>query len=423
MQNGAYMAVLFSLDGPPQSIRRATTMYALKVLHKKLASSCPFIHKKRLAILILATHALIVGQRLSLTQLGRRLFSKAFPKHNIKRIDRLLSNTHLHQERSAVYQFLCHELLNGHAQPLIVVDWSDLTSERDYHFLRASIPVGGRALTIYEEVHPQKNIGKNNVHKRFLRKLRDLLPPGCCPIIITDAGFRNPWFKAVRRLGWDYVGRVRNRYMLTPIHSDDWQPCKTLYAEATHRPCYLGEYQVVRSNPIDTYLYLVTQKSKGRHRYNDDGTRTKRGQSEKMAKRQQEPWLITTSLVGEQKHAQRIIKLYKTRMQIEEAFRDTKSTRIGFSLSESLTRNLQRLEILLLIGALATFQTWLLGVLAELKQWHRQYQSNSNKKRRVLSIFFIGCQIAKENKLVLKSREYKTALSQIKANALEQCHV
>jgi hypothetical protein len=110
-------------------------------------------------------------------------------------------------------------------------------------------------------------------------------------------------------------------------------------------------------------------------------------------------------------------------MQIEEAFRDTKSTRIGFSLSESLTRNLQRLEILLLIGALATFQTWLLGVLAELKQWHRQYQSNSNKKRRVLSIFFIGCQIAKENKLVLKSREYKTALSQIKANALEQCHV
>ena len=42
-------------------------------------------------------------------------------------------------------------------------------------------------------------------------------------------------------------------------------------------------------------------------------------------------------------------------MQIEESFRDIKGHRLGFSVSESLTRNQARLEILLLIGALATF--------------------------------------------------------------------
>lgn len=397
-------------------------MVALKVLHKKLRLACPFIHQKRLTILVLATHALLIGQRLSLTQLGRRLCSKALTKHKIKRIDRLLGNPHLHQERTAIYQFLCRELLKGQSQPVIIVDWSDLTKERDYHLLRASVPVGGRALTLYEEAHPEQANNNHKVHVKFLNTLQSLLPEGCQPIVITDAGFRNPWFKAVLALRWDYVGRVRNRDLLKPINKVIWESCKTLYRKANYQPHYLGEYAVVRSNPIDTHLYLIKQKPKGRHRYNDDGTRTKRGHSEKMARRQQEPWLITTSLSGEQKDAQRIIKLYKTRMQIEEAFRDTKSARLGFSVSESLTRNLERLEILLLIGALATFMAWLLGIVTELKHWHRRYQSNTNRTRRVLSTFFIGCQVAKENKLALKLREYSLALSQVKANALAQCY-
>jgi hypothetical protein len=240
--------------------------------------------------------------------------------------------------------------------------------------------------------------------------------------VITDAGFRNTWFKLVTDLNWDYVGRVRNRDMLKPSHKSYWKSCKTLYRKATHQACYLGKYTVVRSNPVDTHLYLVKQKPKGRHRYNQDGSRTTRGQSEKMAKRQKEPWLITTSLYGEQAKANKIIKLYKTRMQIEEAFRDTKSHRIGFSLRESLTRNQQRLDILLLIRALATFLTWLMGIPTELKQWHRQYQSNSNKTRRVLSTFFIGCQILKEKHLRLSNREYEIALSQVRGDALALCY-
>ncbi len=120
--------------------------------------------------------------------------------HNIKRIDHLLGNGHLHQERNSIYPFMSQALLKGNQRPLIIVDGSELTTDRDYHLLRASLPVGGRALTLYEEVHSQKNIGNPKVHKTLLRTLQKHLLDTCCPII-TDAGFRNPWFKMVIALG------------------------------------------------------------------------------------------------------------------------------------------------------------------------------------------------------------------------------
>ncbi len=151
---------------------------------------------------------------------------------------------------------------------------------------------------------------------------------------------------------------------------------------------YFGEYTTTRKNPFNSHLYLVKQKAKGRHRYNKDGSRTTRGQSEKIAQREKELWLIITSLQGSQNNAQQIIAYYKTRMQIEESFRDIKSHRVGFSVSESLIRNQARLEILLLIGALATF--------------------------------FIGCQVAKEGDLELEKQEYEMALLHVIDNALAQ---
>ena len=261
-------------------------MHALKVLHKKISNACPIIHQKRLSTLLLATQSLLQNQRLSLTQLGRSLTTRSIVKHNIKRIDRLLGNIHLFSERKSIYQFFCSELLKNNNRLVIIVDWSDLTAMRDRHLLRASIPVGGRTLTLYEEVHTREHLAKHKVHKAFLDELKDLLPADCTPIIISDAGFRNPWFKAVLALGWDYVGRVRNTDMLRETGCIEWKHCKKLYKQATTRAQYLGEYEVVRSNPVDTFLYLIKQKAKGRHGRNIDGSRTTRGASEKMATRQ-----------------------------------------------------------------------------------------------------------------------------------------
>lgn len=86
-------------------------MCELDILHDSLYQFCPELHLKRLNSLTLACHALLDCKTLTLTELGRNLPTKARTKHNIKRIDRLLGNRHLHKERLAVYRwhasFIC----------------------------------------------------------------------------------------------------------------------------------------------------------------------------------------------------------------------------------------------------------------------------------------------------------------------------
>jgi len=64
------------------------------------------LHKKRAVALAAAVGALMSGAFLTVTALGRRLNSPARTKHNIKRIDRLLSNIHLKGERLQAHQTL-----------------------------------------------------------------------------------------------------------------------------------------------------------------------------------------------------------------------------------------------------------------------------------------------------------------------------
>ena len=78
--------------------------------------------------------------------------------------------------------------------------------------LKAAVPVGGRAITLYEEVHPLHHYNSPKTHRRFLERLYTVVPQSCRPIVNTDAGFRGPWFDAVAvlRLGLDRPGAQRS---------------------------------------------------------------------------------------------------------------------------------------------------------------------------------------------------------------------
>ena len=79
-------------------------MRDIDILHDLLKKQCPQIHQKRLNSLMVATESLLDGNQLSLTQLGRNITGNVAPKHNIKRIDRLLENLHIIQNKCAIYQ-------------------------------------------------------------------------------------------------------------------------------------------------------------------------------------------------------------------------------------------------------------------------------------------------------------------------------
>jgi len=77
-------------------------MPGIKLLHKWLRDACPSIHRARLSALVKVVPGLLLGGRLTLTDLGRQLPTAAFAKHNLKCVDRLLGNAPLQPERVTI---------------------------------------------------------------------------------------------------------------------------------------------------------------------------------------------------------------------------------------------------------------------------------------------------------------------------------
>lgn len=261
-------------------------------------------------------------------RLGPRYWGCCPREHNIKRADRLLSNAHLQSEREAMYGVLAHRLVGSQRQPVLLVDWSDLDEWRRNQVLRVSLAVEGRALTVYEEVHGRKTAVKPKTHVQFLCRRQAVLPPGCRPIVVTDAGFKTPWFQAVEALGWCWVSRVRDRRYVKLGSESDWISVNSLHPQATATPSVLGEVRLARSQAHVCQLVIYKSKAKGRHEINRYGKRSRSQRSKKAARAAREPWILASNLPAGRKLAHRVVQIYCQRMQIEESFRDMKSARL-----------------------------------------------------------------------------------------------
>lgn len=397
-------------------------MHATQILNNQLSRASQAIHAARWAVLMKMVETLMIGKILSVTGLGRSMPGDSYEKHQIKKADRLIGNPYLNHERHAIYRELAKLVIGQCRRPVIHVDWSDLTQDREFHWLRATVPVGGRALPIYEESHRQNRYANPKVEKRFLEKLKDVLPAHCCPIIVTDSGFKNPWFRSVLTLGWDYVGRVGGHIMLSPQGEADWVRSEIIFETATGHARYQGHIDLARNNPLACHAYLLKKKKQGRIKKNQFGERCASKHSEKNAHRERTPWLIVTSLTGGTTMTKRVINIYKTRMQIEESFRDMKNLRWGFRLREAKSMATYRYENLMLVGTLATFALWLMGKAAELKQWQYRYQANTIRSRNILSTFFLGCQVFRKSPLIFQKSEFIDAIKAMRQQVKVQSY-
>ena len=176
-------------------------MQAGQVLDRLLRKICPDMHKLRRTALFVNVMAALHGAVLTVTHLGRAISSDAKEKHCIKRADRLLSNRRLQRERLDAYSALTRQLIGSKQRPVLLVDWSDMDECKRHFLLRASVPVEGRALTVYEEVHTLRTKEKPKTHQRFLQTLQKMLPPDCRPIVVSDAGVSHAVVQASRGFG------------------------------------------------------------------------------------------------------------------------------------------------------------------------------------------------------------------------------
>lgn len=362
---------------------------AASVLQKCLPDVIGTMHAGRAAALLKAVQSLLACRRLILMDMARAWPDAQRVRAPLKCLDRLLSNPHLHAQREACYAGMMRWLIR-HDKPIVLVDWSDLHEDCRWQLLRAAIPVGGRTITILEMIFPESMKGSPKAEKQLLQRLKALLPASVAPILITDAGFRAPWFRAVAKMGWHSVGRLRHRTLIK-VDDSDWFDNRRLLPQASTRAKRFDDVTMVANDPWVADMVLYKKPRRGRVRLNRHGARSRSHTSLKAEKREREPWLLVASCGLRHMSARQIVKLYSKRMQIEQSFRDLKCERFGCAFYYSLTRKPNRIATLLLIHALATFVAWLAALSQSTTNALIQYGGIlSNRPRRHYSLLRIG---------------------------------
>jgi hypothetical protein len=354
---------------------------ASSILRKLLTPCLSFLHAARFKVLLAVTDAVFRSSHLTLTRLGRALEGRAQPKHRIKRVDRFLGNTKLHGDLGRLWQHLAHMLVKSVPRPVLIVDWTQLVG--DEHALWVGISYVGRTIPLYAEAHTLKKGMKRSTHARFLRRLRELLPQDCKPVLIIDAEFCRPFFEACDAARFDFVVRLRGKCSLRPAKGDPTL-ARVLARSATRAARCVGKRMTYDTNRRGPTLRVVLGPRLRKSR------KVRPGDSA-YQKRALETWVLATTL--ETESPSRIVSLYSKRMQIEEMFRDVKDSRYGWAFDQTGTHDCERLQVLILAATLAMIVALLLGSALEQTQIARSLQANTERKRRVLSRFRIGAEV------------------------------
>ena len=360
---------------------------------RELVGSCSsVVHAVRVTAVTALVEGIVGAGRLTPAAVGRVL-PGALPKHGIKRVDRLLGNPKMVGDRLFFFLAIAHRLLRGCTRPVILVDWTQAGGR--HVALVAAAPIGGRALPIYVEVHPLKKLGNAAVEKQFLCALKAIIPTECRSVVVTDAGFKGPFFQAVLDQGWDFLGRVRGTTKALSSVGETISK-EQFYARASIAPVELGLFRLFMNQRIPCRLVLVRKRRRPGPKRPPPACKEER----EMRQAALDPWLLATSMPDVDASA--VVGIYARRMQIEETFRDTKNHRFGWSLGEVRLSTPQRTAVLLTLAALAFLVVTLIGMAAERRGAHRAFQANT-EKRRVLSFLVLAAAILRRNSLDLCS--------------------
>jgi hypothetical protein len=170
--------------------------HARRIVQRFVHQHLSLIHAARRQLLCAAVSAVMGGHLLSLSRLARALMGQGSQKAALKRVDRLMGNNRIGQEARVVGAALLRTLCQG-GQPLVIaVDWSKVAPDGVFVELRAAAMRAGmgRGLTIYQQVYPKSKLGNGRAERALLRTLHAWVPAEVPVIVITDAGFRRPWF-------------------------------------------------------------------------------------------------------------------------------------------------------------------------------------------------------------------------------------
>jgi hypothetical protein len=327
----------------------------------------PDLHAKRVDWLAGATLGVMTAASLAVAMIGHALAQARglVTKHAVKQVDRLLSNDSVNVWDSFA-RWVPHQIA-GRQDILVAMDWTDFDHDDQSTLVLSLVTSHGRAapllwLSVWKEELKNR---RNDYEDACLRRLAELIPPGCRVTILADRGFGDQkLFVFLGELGFDYVIRFRGNIHVTDVDGQTRQAA-----------AWVGKG--------------------GRARKLRDARVTAKGQQVGAvvcvhAKAMKEPWCLATS--QREATAATLVNHYARRWTIEPQFRDTKDLQFGMGLSSTRIGEPMRRDRLLLISAFATALLTLLGAVGESLGMDRLLKSNTSKTR-THSLFRQGCML------------------------------
>jgi hypothetical protein len=190
-------------------------------------------------------------------------------------------------------------------------------------------------------------------------------------------------------------------------------------AQASSQARRLGPIRIMKNQDIACEIVSIKKPSKHRIAKTLKGERQRRKHSKEHSRSGREAWLIATSLEGI--GAKTLVKYYALRMQIEESFRDVKNARYGMSMEFVGSRQTNRLTVLMLLAHIVYTVLFILGSTIEQKNLQYQFQSNSLKSRRVVSVTYLALlAIRLRTPLAIAPADLKETIGRVRTRIREQ---
>jgi hypothetical protein len=325
------------------------------------------IHTKRVDSLANATLGVMTGASLGVAVIGKSLAQARglLPKHAIKQVDRLLSNSRL--EAWDVFATWVPETVGSRTDIVVAMDWTDFDADGQATLALKLVTRHGRAtpLVWLSVLKDELKDARNDCEDACLRRLAELLPDGVRATLLADRGFADTkLFGFLGELGFDYVIRLKSNTKLSAANGTA-RPAREWVGQGG-RARKLRDAAVTEAHcPVGAAVCV-------------------------HAKDMKEPWCLVTG--NRDATASQVIKLYSKRWTVEPGFRDTKDLRFGMGLSAMRIADPQRRDRLLLLNAFAVLLLTLLGAAGESLGMDRHLKSNTVKTRSH-SLFRQGCML------------------------------
>ena len=322
------------------------------------------LHAKRVLSMTNAVVGVINAVSLSIHAIGTGLAIAGGkqPKHAIKQVDRLLSNTAVNVW--ALFAEWVPYVIASSRAIVVALDWTAFDADGHSTVALSLVTRHGRATPlVWMTVRNTHLKGRRNTYEdTVLLRLHEVLPPGVTVTVLADRGFGDQkLYELLADIGFDFVIRFRGS---VTVHAATGE-VRTAAAWVPPN----GRIRHLRGARVTADRYaldaVVCVQARG----------------------MQAAWCLAVRGASAGAVA---VKLYGRRFTIEETFRDTKDPRYGLGLAATHVRDPLRRDRLLLICAMALTLLTLLGAAGESLGMDRMLKANTVKKR-THSLFRQGC--------------------------------